>query len=272
MTATAERAKRGAREVQDSKPVEGLARLGLLGRGLIYVVMGLLALEVALGGSARADKHGALEALRDQPLGGALLVVLAVSFAGYALWRLLEAAVGRRDEDGFKRTRKRLLSLARATLYVVLATTIVRFLVDDRSERDKTEPRTAQVLALTGGRSAVGLIGAVVVGGGLYMAYRGAAEKFLRHLDLSGAPHAVRAVVPVLGKVALVGRGLIVVLIGSFLLQAAVTFNADKANGLDASLKSLAGAPFGMALLLVAVVALLTYGLWSFIEARYRKV
>src|SRR5688572_2612577 len=105
-------AKDAAREAEDSAPVEWLARLGFCARGVIWLVIGVLALRIASGDSSRADKEGALEAIAGQPLGEVLLVVLLVGFLGYAAWRLLEGAVGHRDADaGQKRARKRLVSL-----------------------------------------------------------------------------------------------------------------------------------------------------------------
>jgi hypothetical protein len=264
-------AKRTAREAEDSKPVEGMARFGLTGRGLVYAVLGVLALQVAFGHGARADKQGALAAIRDQPLGGVLLVLLAVSFAGYAVWRLLQGAVGHRNEEDAKRTFKRLGSLGRACIYGFLAVSTARFLIT-RPSGDKTEPLTARVMAVSGGRVAVGLLGAAVVVGGLYMAYRGATEKFLKRLDLAGASSPVRRGASAIGVVGLVGRGLVLALVGAFLVQASVTFDPHKAKGLDAALKSLADEPAGTFLIGGAAAGLLFFGAWSFVEARYRRV
>ncbi|MGZ6826078.1 MAG: DUF1206 domain-containing protein, partial [Mycobacteriales bacterium] len=115
-------------------------------------------------------------------------------------------------------------------------------------------------------------VGLAVVGGGLWMAYRALSKKFLDKLDLPAGSWLTRELAGKLGLVGLLGRGLVFCLIGGFLVDAAVTFDPDKAKGLDASLKTLAQQPFGTVLLLAAALGLLAFGLWSFVEARYRRV
>jgi hypothetical protein len=266
-------AKRAARDAEDSKPVEGMARFGLCGRGLVYLVVGLIALQVAFGHHGRADKNGALAAIRDKPLGGVLLVALAVAFTGYAGWRLLQAATGHRDEDDErKRAAKRVASLARGALYASFAYTTVRFLVTSQEGRDRTEPLTARVMSWTGGQTLVFCVGAALLVSGGYLVFRGVTQKFLDHLDLRGAPRAAELGAATVGLVGMASRGVLVGLVGVFLVRAAVTYDPDEAKGLDASLKSLADAPLGGLLIGVVGSGLVAFGLWSFLEARYRKV
>lgn len=264
-------AKRTAVEARHSEPVGWLARFGFAGRGVVYVVLGALAVEVALGHAARADKNGALAAIKGKPYGSVLLVVLAISFAGYALWRLLDGVVGSPGDDGAKRAAKRVASFARGVVYAFLAYSTAHFVVSSAG-RDKTEPLTARVMGMTGGRTLIGAVGAALVIGGLVMAYRGLAKKFLKRLDLASAGSGTRSAVEKVGMTGLAGRGLVLALIGGFLVQAAWTFNPDKAKGLDASLKTLADAPFGPFLLAAAALGLMAFGAWSFVEARYRRV
>ncbi|HUR51852.1 MAG TPA: DUF1206 domain-containing protein [Mycobacteriales bacterium] len=272
MSSQTQTAKRAAQEAEDSKPVEGLARFGLSGRGVIYVVVGLIALQVALGHGGRADRNGALAAVKAKPFGEVLLVVLAVAFVGYAAWRLLEAAVGHRDEDGGKRTLKRAGSLGRAVLYGSFAFTTIRFLATSSQGRDKTRPLTARVMEVTGGRVLVGLVGAALIGGGLYMCFRALTGKHLKRLALGSTSKPVRRFAATVGMVGLVSRGLLVGLVGAFLVQAAVTFDPKKAKGFDAALKSLADEPLGSVLIGVLALGLMCFGVWSFVEARYRRV
>ncbi len=261
--------EKAARQAKDSKPVEALARLGLAARGLVYVVIGLIAVQIAVGKGGEADRNGALGAIRKQPFGQVLLVVLAVGFAGYAAWRLLEAAVGHQDEQGGKKLMKRLGSLVRALLYGSFAITTLTF-VSSGGSQDRTRPLTARVMAMTGGQLLVGAAGVAVIGGGLYMAYRGLSRKFLKKLTLPSPTS--RTLAKRLGTAGLVGRGLVFCLIGGFLVEAAVTFDPKKAKGLDAALKTLAQQAFGTVLLLIAALGLLAFGAWSFVEARYRDV
>jgi len=260
-----------AREAQDSQTVDWLARLGLASRGVIWLIVGLLAVQVARGNSTHADKNGALHAIADKPFGEVLLVVLAVGFLGYASWRLLEGAVGQRDEqDDRKRWAKRLASLFRGGVYLFLAGSTAKFLFS-QSGSDKTKPLTARVMAEPGGRVLVFAVGAGLVIGGIAMAVRGIKQKFEKLIEGWKMPDGLRTTTKVVGTAGLVSRGFVFALIGFFLIDAAYRFDPQKAKGLDASLKTLAGQPFGQVLLFAAAVGLLAFAVWSFIEARYRK-
>ena len=257
MTTLAQAARRAHR----SDTAEWGARSGLVARGLLWLTVGLLAGDVALGGHDQADKSGALETLKDQPLGIPLLVVVALAFAAHAAFRLLDAAVG---EEGWKR----LWQLARAVVYGFLAGSTVKLLVSGPSKENASRP-TAQVMDWPAGRTIVGLVGAGVVIAGLVMAVRGVRQDFSDKIKVPGKH---RTLVERIGMAGLLGRGLVYALVGGFLVDAAVSFDPHKAKGLDAALKTVARQPFGSVLLWVAVAALLAYALWSFCEARYRKL
>lgn len=265
-------AKQAVREAEDSTTVEWLARLGLVCRGLIWLVIGALAVQVALGANDRVDKNGALHAIAAKPLGEALLVVLVIGFFGYAAWRLLEGAVGHRDQKkGRKRWTKRGSSLFRGGIYLFLAGSTAKYLVTGGGN-DKTQPISARVMAETGGQTLVFLVGAGIVIGGLAMAVRAFRQKFEDNLDLGAMPGWLRSATSVIGTTGLASRGLVFVLIGGFLVKAAVEFDPKDAKGLDASVKTLAGQPFGRVVLFVAAIGLLAFALWSWLEARYRKI
>jgi hypothetical protein len=265
-------AKRAAKKAEDSEPVEWLARLGLVSRGVIWMVVGVLALRVATGDNTRADRNGALRAIADQPLGGLLLVVLVVGFLGYSAWRLLDAAVGHRDaEEGRKRLGKRLVSLTRGVLYLGFAISTVRFLVAGGSG-DKTKPLAARIMSVTGGRTLIFLIGAAVVIGGLTIAVRAFRQKFAEELDCGKMPSWLEASTKVLGTVGIVSRGVVFTLIGAFLIDASWAFDPEKAKGFDETLKTVASHAFGRGLIFVASLGLVAFGLWSFLEARYRRI
>lgn len=263
--------KRAARKAEDSDVVSGLARLGIVCRGLVWFVVGVLALQVAFGDGAQADKNGALAAIKDKPLGSLGLVVLVVGFLGYATWRVLEGAVGHRDEDGNKRLLKRASSAGRGLIYLSLAFSTSKFLISGGG-KDNTEPLTARVLSTTGGQTAVFLVGAGFVITGLVIAGRAFSQEFEDKLKTSDMPDWLHRATKGIGTAGLTSRGLVFSLVGLFLVRAAATFDADKAKGLDGSLKTLSEQPFGPVLLTVTAVGLLAFALWSFLEARYREI
>ena len=250
-----------ARKAHRSDTAEWGARAGLLARGLLWLVVGVLAADVALGGHDQADKNGALGTLKDQPLGVPLLVAVALAFAAHAAFRLLDAAVG---EEGWKR----LWQLSRACVYGFLAVSTVRLLFSGAEKENAAKP-TARVMGWPAGRTLVGIVGAGVVIAGVVMAVRGVRQDFSDKIDV---PRSRRTLVERIGMAGLLGRGLVYALIGAFLVDAALRFDPKKAKGLDAALKTVAAQPFGSVLLWVAVAALLAYAVWSFCEAAYRKL
>jgi hypothetical protein len=265
-------AARAATKAENSRPLEWLARLGLVSRGVIWLVVGVLALRIATGDNTRADRNGALQAIADKPLGKPLLVVLVVGFLGYGCWRLLEAAVGHRDADeGRDRLLKRLVSLARGVLYLGFAYSTVRFLTTG-SSNDKTKPLTARLMSHTGGRPLVFIVGAAIVIGGLTIAVRAFKQKFADKLDCAKMPDWLERATKVIGTAGLTSRGAVFTMIGAFLIDAAVTFDPNKAKGLDATLKTVAAEAYGRGLLMLAGLGLVAFSLWSFLEARYRKI
>ena len=259
-----------AQEAHNSDAAEWGARSGLFARGLLWLAIGLLALGVALGHGGRADRGGALGALKEQPFGKVLLVLMAAAFTAHALFRLLEGTVGRTEEkDDKKRYLKRAWSLCRVVIYGSFAVATIKVLVSGPGSENATGP-TAKALSLPGGRWLVGAVGVGLVVGGIVQAVRGFKQDFTKKLNMPGG--RMREVVKRAGAAGLIGRGLVYALIGSFIVSAAVNADPHKAKGLDAALKSLADRPFGTVLLLVTAAGMLAFALWSFLEARYRDV
>ena len=271
MTSAVDSAEQTAQAVHNSRAVEVLARLGLASRGLVWLVLALLALSIVRGDQAQADQGGALKELSQTPLGKPLLAVLAVGFAGYGVWCALNAAVGHRDEDGGTRTRHRLKSGFKGLVYLALCVSTVQFLLRGRGDETATS-RTAEVMSRPGGRTAIGLVGLVVVGIGIYMLVKGIRRKHAECLEHYRVPRALRRPAVVVGAVGHVGRGVVLGLVGAFLLRSAVLFEPQQKQGLDATLRAVAAQPYGRVLLAVTALGMLAYALWSFFEAAYREV
>lgn len=255
-----------------------LARSGLAVRGVMYLVVALLALQLALGDrTERPDKEGALQAVSHQPLGRLLLALVAIGFAGYALWRFTEAVVGRRDDgDGAAvAAGRRIACAARGVLYCVLFASALRyvFLADEAPAAGASEADwTARVLAWPGGTWLVALLGLGIVGGGFYVGWRGLSEKFRKHLDESEMSKAERRWISGLGVVGMVARMAVFTLIGAFLVAAAAQHDPREAVGIDGALMRVASRSFGPVLLALLAAGLAAYGVYSLAEARYRNV
>lgn len=255
------------RDGQDA--VEGAGRIGLAARGVIYVVVAVLAARVALGsaGSDEADQRGALAEVAEQPFGTALLVLLAVGFGCYAAWRAVRAVVGEEPGDE-PEPHRRVADVARAVLHVGLLVSTVGLLAGGGSggSGGQEQAWTARFMAESWGRWLVGAAGVALVAGGLWLVRRGFTEKFRRHLE------RLRGWVVTLGKVGHVGRGLAFAFIGGFVVRAAWRFDPNEPIGLDAALRDLASSGWGRAVALAVAVGLGAFGLFSIAESRDRRV
>jgi len=261
----------------DNPWVERTARLGFVGRGAVYLIIAVLAVQIATGDNRgqEADKRGALQAVADKPFGEVLLVLLAIGLAGYALWRFSNAAWGERDEtDERKRGAKRLSSVGKGALYVAFCVSAVSVLAGRGGGGGEQQATTwtAKVLGWPAGRLLVGAAAAAIVIGAGYMVYRGIARKFEKQLDEGRMGPTARRLTPVLGVVGLTARGLVFALAGFLLVKAAVDFDAREAKGVDGTLRTIAAQPYGQVLLVAAALGLAVFGLYSFVEARYRKL
>lgn len=260
-----------AHRATDVDPMSWGARFGLASRAAIYLLMSILAFEVAYGHTNKeTDQRGALESLSTSSFGMVLLVLLAIGFACYALWRFSEAAFGAVGQG--KKAGPRLKSLVRGLVYASFAVSAVKVLAGSGgSQAGQQKSMTASAMAHTGGRLLVGVVGAVIVCVGLAMIYEGVKKKFLDNLDMSRATAGTRKSVTRLGVVGTIARGAVIGLAGVLVVDAAVTYSPSKAGGLDRALHTLAGQPYGKLLLAVAAAGLLAFALYGFAEARWHR-
>jgi hypothetical protein len=138
----------------------------------------------------------------------------------------------------------------------------------DKQSRDLT----ATALHYPGRQVAVAIVGIVVACGGLVVAYRALKCKFLKHLRPGGTSAGARKVVERLGQIGVVARGAVLCTVGIVLLVVAVNRQPGKAKGIDTAQRALAHTPFGPWLLVVVALGLVTFGDYSFCEARWREV
>lgn len=266
------RASASARRASRSEPVHGLARAGLVARGVIYILIGVVAILVALGHSSQqADQQGALQLLAGKAYGLVALWLLGAGFAGYALWRLSVAAFGGAGEGTGMGAR--LKSLAQAVFYALFAVLTFEVIFGAQgNEASKQQDVTASVMRHgAGGQVLVGIVGAIIVIIGVGLVVAGTRRKFLEYLLTAQMSDRAQRAVKTLGVVGTVARGLVFVLVGAVVVDAAVTYSPSKA-GLDEALLTLRGAPFGPVYLVIVAAGLIIFGVFGMCEARWRKV
>jgi hypothetical protein len=263
---------RTARRASRSPAAHFLARAGLTARGIIYILVGWVAVLVALGHSSReADQTGALQLLAGKSYGLVSLWLLGIGFAAYALWRLSEAAFGVTGER--PGAGPRLKSLARAVIYAGLSyLTFTVIAGTERSQSSRQQDITATAMHHTAGQVLVGVAGLVVVACGIVLVVEGVRRKFMKYLQTTQMSPKTRRVVEVLGMTGTIARGLVFALVGVLVIDAAVTHKATESGGIDKALLTLRDQPFGEFLMLLAALGLLVFGVYGLCEARWRKV
>ena len=243
---------------------------------MLYALIGILALKVALLGRGETpDRQSALQAVADEPFGRVLLSAIAVGIAGYALWQLARAVLGGNLEGGEDESVfKRIGYAARGVFYGVLfvSALLIVFGADEGGNRREEDRATAYVLDLPAGQLLVGAVGLGFLAAGLFNLYRGVTRKFREKLKLRKLSDAEDKAYTVIGVVGFAARGVVFGLIGVFLLRAAYQYDPKEAVGLDGALSEIVHTPYGPLLLGLVAAGLFAFGLYSFVEARYREV
>lgn len=274
--ATASHARETGERAARSPWARGLARWGLVSRGVMYALVGLLALRVALlGRGSTPDRESALKTVADEPFGRYLLGAIAIGLAGYALWQLARAVLGGNLEGGEDESAwKRIGYAARGVFYgaIFVTTTKIVLGADEGGDKNKEDQATAYVLDLPGGPFLVAGIGLGFLAAGGFNLYRGVTRKFREKLKLREMSETEDRAYTVIGVVGFVARAVVFGLIGVFLVRAAYQYDPQEAVGLDGALSELAHASYGPILLGLTAAGLFAYGLYSFVEARYREV
>ncbi|WP_225804366.1 DUF1206 domain-containing protein [Streptomyces sp. NK15101] len=264
------------REVRD-EAVRASARAGFAARGVLYLLVGALAVRVGLTGTGdQADRGGALAHIAATPVGAVLLWALGIGLAGMALWRLSETFLGAAGPKGDK-AHRRALSAARCVFYAVSAFLVLSFAAGERGSGEGSTDRqsrdvTARLLELPGGRWWVGAVAVGVLAAGLWIAGRAALRKYRDHLTWGSLTRYQRRFMDVTGAAGGIGRGLVFAALGFSGVQAATAFDPSRAKGMDDAIRSFAQTPAGPWLLLAVAVGLVLFGAFSFGEAKWHRL
>ena len=256
--------------------VERLARFGYAAKGIVYIVVGVLATMTAAGvGGEATGAQGALRSIARQPYGTVMLGIVAVGLTAYVIWRWVQAITDADDKGtGAKGIALRVGYAFSGLVYAGLALTAARILFGARDDDRPSAAQswTARIMALPFGDWLVILAGLAVIGFGLYQCYKGYKAKFRKRLkedEMSerGIVWATRS-----GRVGFIARGVVFLIVGGFLLQAARHYNSMEAQGLDGALQLLAQHSSGKWMLGLVALGLVAYGLYMLVEARFRRI
>ncbi|MGZ6346341.1 MAG: DUF1206 domain-containing protein [Anaerolineales bacterium] len=262
--------KNSAHKAAFSPVMEVLTRLGYGVRGVIYIVMGILAVQVALGkGGALASPQGAIAAIGKQPAGMILLWVVLIGILAYSVWGLVRAIWDPLHKGSdMKGILTRIGYLASAAGYAFLAYTTYGF-IKGTSQSSGGSPAKilSSIMAMPMGRWAIALVGLIVVAVGLYqitLGIKAGFEKQFQTYDLT--PKEAKLATDV-GRFGTVARGVVFALVGVLIFLAAYNSNPSQPVGMDAALATLLHQPYGIWLLGIVAVGLVAFGFYSLLGA-----
>jgi hypothetical protein len=267
-----EQARNAARTA--SPWIEVYARFGHAAYGVVYVLVGSLAVQAALGGGKAAGQQGALRAIMIAPLGKVILCLVAFGLLGYAMWRLFEGILDP-DNEGrdVKGLGKRFNHVLNGVFHAFLALTAVQLaLLGSSDGGGSPDDLTARLLQEPFGRLLTAGVGVGIVCAGLYQFYCAYRAKFMEELEPGRMGAGTRKWTRRSGRLGYAARGVVFVVIGVFLVQAALKTDPNEARGLGGALATLAHQPFGPYLLGVVAAGLVSYGAFMFVVARYRRI
>ena len=257
--------------------METLARFGYVAKGFVYGAIGILALLAAFSiGGKTTDTTGALQAIAAQPFGQILLALIALGLVGYVIWRLIQAIKDPEDKGtDAKGIFNRLGYIFSGIAYAGVAINAAMLAIGashSGSGGNSKQDWTATVMQQPLGRWLVGIAGALIVGIGFWRLYQAYKIKFRKKLNLSELSLQQKDWLVNISRFGIAARGIVFVMIGFFVLQAAHQYNPEKVKGLDGALLTLTQQPFGKVLLALMALGLVAYAVYLLLQARYRQI
>jgi Domain of Unknown Function (DUF1206) len=257
-----------------------VSRLGWVAKGVVYGLVGVLAIPIAIkglqadrarNGGKEASQLGAVAEIAETSLGAVALWIIAIGLLLYVVWRVISTVLPAENSVGTWFTRAGYL--ISAVMYALLAWSALSFATDQRAVRRsdtedaKVERFTRDLMDMSAGRWIVGALGVCVVGVGIYFVFKGLRATFRDDLEPAGVGPVSHESIVTLGRVGWVGRGIVMVLVGWFLTRAAVQFRPAEAQGFDGSLREVTESTIGPVVVGFAALALIVYGVFCVISA-----
>lgn len=253
-----------AAEAEDHPAADWVEGVGQVANGIVHIIIGGIALGVALGSGGSADQSGAMRALQQTPVGGIALWAVGIAMVALALHAFVTAiADSRRDWKDAVRAGGRGIACA-----VVGSTALVYAVGGSSDGEESTESLSSELMANPFGLWLVGAIGLVIAGVGVAFVVRGVRLKFREDV---APPRRFRRLVDVLGASGYIAKGMAVIVVGALFVIAAAQHDPEEAGGLDGALQSLTTVPGGVFALVAIAVGLMLYGVYCFARGAWSR-
>jgi hypothetical protein len=268
--------KRGAKKAEYSPVMEGLTRLGFAVRGLIYIVIGLLALQLVLGkGGKLASPQQAIAEIGKNPAGMILLWVVLLGLISYSLWGLVRAFLDplQKGHD-LKGIIARFGFLISALGYAILIMPTYGYITGNSQSASGSQNQNfiSSIMTMPSGRWIVGIVGLATIIGGFYQIYQGLKAKFDRQFQVISLKPDQAKIAISLARYGTAARGIVFALVGGLICLAAYQANPSQPTGMDAALATLLKLPFGIWLLAIIAIGLIAFGAYSMMSALWFRL
>jgi hypothetical protein len=271
----AEGKRQAEQTVRKARPwVVRLARAGYVAKGVVYAVIGVLALRQAFGsGGQTTGTSGAVESVGSRPLGSLLLVLLALGLLGYTVWKFTQAIMDTEHKGSdAKGIGRRVAYAGSGLIHGGLALTAATVISSGSSGGSSSDDWTAQLMSVPLGRVLVALVGLGVLVVAIYQLHAALTAKFRRDLMLGQMRPAVEKWSTRAGSAGTAARAVVIAVAGLFVMLAAYQSDPQETRGLGGALQSVSNQPFGPYLLGAVALGLILYALFMLVVARYRRV
>lgn len=264
-------------KVREVKPwMRRFARLGYWAKGIVYGMIGVLAALAAFGPSGKmTGTSGALQSIAEIPFGEVALWIIGIGLIGYILWDFIKAIKDPENEGSdAKGLIKRTGFFISGLIYSNLAFGAIKLASHTGSAGGENSEKTisAKLMEQPFGTWIIGLIGAIIIGYGIYELYSGVKDKFMAKFKTYEMNDKEHKIARMSGKIGLISRGIVLSMVGFFFIRTAYTQNPNESKGLGGALTELASQPYGQVLLAIVAIGLILYGLYQIIRGRYQQI
>lgn len=263
--------------MEETKPwVRRFSRVGYMTKGLVYMIIGILALLAAFGtGGETTGTTGAVESISTMPFGKLLLWIIGIGLFGYITWNLIKAIKDPQGEGSdTKGWIKRIGYFVSAIIYGNLAIAAILLALRQKSSSggESEKEISARLMEQPFGVWLVGLLGLIILIYGIYELQSGARLKFMEQLKTHEMSAKEKDAAEKAGRVGLIARGVVLSMIGFFFIRTAWTHNPEESKGVEGALDELASQPYGMVILAIVSAGFILYGIYQIIRGRYERM